>query len=198
MNKIERPPTPDSPDRTTGQCRQSREADKAAPARRSREPDAASWCSAYCCCWPAALGIGFWQHYSLQRASDGDGRAAPRLRAERADGAGARQRQHHVGELARHDRGLRAGQYLRPRQRLYLQAQRRYRQPSQSRATAGGDHRARARSSDRAGGGNARADAGLAAAGQGQSRSRPSHLGPRQPAGAKRLGHRRNKAIPIA
>ena len=36
-----------------------------------------------------------------ERAGDGDGGAAPRLRPERADGGGARERQHHVGELGR-------------------------------------------------------------------------------------------------
>ena len=46
------------------------------------------------------------------RASHGDRGRAPRLRSQRTGGAGARQRQHAGGFLARHHRSLRASQYL--------------------------------------------------------------------------------------
>lgn len=113
------------------------------------------------------------------RPNDVGGRAAPRFRSQRADGAGAREPQYDGGDMAWHHRGIRAGQYLCAGQRVYLAPGGRYRQPRQSRPVARGDHGSRTGSSDRAGGGNAGADAGLAGTGQGQSRSGTSHMGPR-------------------
>ena len=79
----------------------------------------------------------------------------------------------HVGHFASNGRSFRAGQYLRPGERLYLPTQRRYREPRH----AGDllvDRRARARSSDHTGGRHSGAVEGLAGTGQGH-RDRPGH-----------------------
>ena len=90
-----------------------------------------------------------------------DSRAARRFRAELARRRGQGERQHHASSrLPGTTSAFTERQYLRPRQRLYRQAQRRYRRPRQGGAAAGADHRAGARSSDRAGRGHAQPDRG--------------------------------------
>ena len=101
---------------------------------------------------------------------------------------GQGERQHHGRFLAGHDLGVSERKYLRPRQRLYRQAQRRYRRPGQAGRAARADHRARARSSDPAGRGQSRPDAGDVAQDAGKCRSGQRHLAARQAAGRKRLG----------
>ena len=94
--------------------------------------------------------------------------------------------------------GVRAGQYLCARQRLYRKAQCRYRRSRQGRRPAGGDHRARTRSPDRAGPGDAGPEQATLQQTAGQPRSREGHLGPRQQAGQARDGSRCSRATTIA
>ena len=94
MNEIERPDAGQSGGRPAAKAPRRRS--RHLPRRRSawrgrRRRFSASPC---CCCWSARLALGFWRHLQPARAGDGDRRAAPRLCAERAGGAGARQRQH--------------------------------------------------------------------------------------------------------
>ena len=98
MNKIERPPTTDVPAHEyrpiTGPCKTPRD--------RSRNAGRAHPGSWYRACSPApsASASGGTSRLHAQVMATAEQRA--RLRAERAHRGGARERQHQVGELARH------------------------------------------------------------------------------------------------
>ena len=118
----------------------------------------------------------------------GNSGAAGQFRARGPRWHGQGERQHHGRFLARLHLGVYRGKYLRPCQRLYRQAQRRYRRPRQA-------GRSFSRKSPRpssiirsAGRGNAQPDAGDVAPELGKCRSRQRHLAARQAAGRKGLG----------
>ena len=175
MNKMERLPTPDVPFHSP-ELPSAPDPEIAAPKKR-RGAGGRILGGAVALLLFGALALRILAALQPACSGHGDGGGPQRVHSKRADGDGPRERRHDGGELAGHDRSLRAGQYLRARERLHLPARRRYRQPCQGRAAAGRNNGPRTRSSDRAGGGYTCSDAGLAAAGEGQSRSRPRSRG---------------------
>ena len=196
MNEVERPPTPESPTASAAIAGRHRTA-QAGASGASRVPDAGSWARRDCCCWPAPWRIGVWRHHSLNAQVMATAEQRRDFRPERARRGGARERQHHVGELpgtteafAQANIYARASGYISKRN-VDIGNQR------QSRGSAGGDHRARTRSPDRAGGGHARANCRRRC-----SRRKPNATWPRSPGTAtsrssRRAGSPRNRATPI-
>ena len=103
MNDIQQPPAQDA----APSCAKSRataspraELDRATgeAAAAARTPALGA---ARCCCCARHWAIGFWQHYRLHAQVMATAEQRRDFRPERADGAGARERQHDVGELGR-------------------------------------------------------------------------------------------------